>query len=41
MYFEYLLAEIPKHMEDKDNTFLENPLPGLDKLSKNIKKPEQ
>ena len=26
-YFEYLLTEIPKHMDDTDRSFLENLLP--------------
>ena len=31
-YFEYLLTEIPKHMDDKDTSFLENLAPWSDKL---------
>lgn len=27
-YFEYLLTEIPKHLEEKDNSFCEDLLPG-------------
>jgi len=37
-YFEYLLEEIPKHMEDTDRTFLEDMLPWSDKLPKHIRK---
>ncbi|WHH57921.1 IS66 family transposase [Petroclostridium sp. X23] len=40
-YFEYLLTEIPKHMEDTDKSFLNDLLPWSDKLPKNIKKSEQ
>lgn len=38
-YFEYLLTEIPKHMEDKDHSFLEDLLPWSPKLPQNIRKP--
>ena len=31
-YFEYLLTEIPKHMDDRDNHFCEDLLPWSDKL---------
>ena len=31
-YFEYLLTEIPKHMDDKDTSFLEDLAPWSDKL---------
>ncbi len=31
-YFEYLLSEIPNHMDDKDLNFLENLLPWSEKL---------
>lgn len=37
-YFVYLLEEIPKHMEQKDRTFLENLLPWSKKLSEGIRK---
>lgn len=37
-YFVYLLEEIPKHMEQKDRTFLENLLPGSKKLPEGIRK---
>jgi hypothetical protein len=31
-YFEYLLTEIPKHMDDHDTSFCEDLLSGSDKL---------
>lgn len=31
-YFEYLLTEIPKHMDDQDVSFCEDLLPWSDKL---------
>ncbi len=37
-YFEYLLEEIPKHMDDHDVSFCENLLPWSDKLPKECKK---
>lgn len=37
-YFEYLLEEIPKHMEDTDRSFLEELLPWSNKLPKHIRK---
>ena len=37
-YFVYLLKEIPKHMEQKDRTFLEDLLPWSKKLPKGIRK---
>ena len=37
-YFEYLLTEIPKHMEDTDRSFLDDLLPWSEKLPKEIKK---
>ena len=37
-YFEHLLEEIPKHMEDTDRNFLENLLPWSDKLPEHIRK---
>lgn len=37
-YFVYLLEEIPKHMEQKDRTFLENLLPWSKKLPEGIRK---
>ena len=35
-YFEYLLTEIPKHMDDTDRSFLENLLPWSPKLPDNL-----
>ena len=37
-YFVYLLEEIPKHMEQKDRTFLEDLLPWSEKLPEEIRK---
>ena len=37
-YFEHLLEEIPKHMEDTDRSFLKELLPWSDKLPKHIRK---
>lgn len=37
-YFEYLLTEIPKHMDDTDRRFLENLLPWSPELPANIRK---
>lgn len=37
-YFEHLLEEIPKHMEDTDRNFLENLLPWSDKLPEHIRR---
>ena len=37
-YFVYLLEEIPKHMEQKDRTFLEDLLPWSKKLPEVIRK---
>ena len=37
-YFVYLLEEIPKHMEQKDRTFLEDLLPWSKKLPERIRK---
>lgn len=37
-YFVYLLEEIPKHMEQKDRTFLEDLLPWSKKLPEGIRK---
>lgn len=39
-YFDYLLTEIPKHMEESDRSFLENLLPWSPNLPENIKKPK-
>ena len=38
-YFEYLLEEIPKHMDDTDQSFLEDLLPWSDKLPERIRNP--
>ena len=35
-YFEYLLTEIPKHMDDTDRSFLDDLLPWPEKLTENI-----
>ena len=40
-YFEYLLTEIPKHMDDTDNKFLDNLLPWSETLPANIRKPQK
>ena len=37
-YVQYLLEEIPKHMEDKDCSFLEDLLPWSEKLPAEIRK---
>ena len=37
-YFEHLLTEIPKHMEDTDLSFLDDLLPWSEKLPEKIKK---
>ena len=37
-YFEYLLSEIPNHMDDKDNSFLEDLLPWSENLPEGIRK---
>lgn len=38
-YFEYLLlTEIPKHLEEKDNSFCKDLLPWSDKLPVNCRK---
>lgn len=37
-YFEYLLTEIPKHMEDTDLSFLDELLPWSETLPENIRK---
>ena len=37
-YFEYLLSEIPNHMDDKDNSFLEDLLPWSENLPERIRK---
>ena len=40
-YFEYLLTEIPKHMDDKNSNFLEELLPWSEILPENIRKPQK
>ena len=40
-YFEYLLTEIPKHMDDKNDNFLEELLPWPETLPENIRKPQK
>lgn len=40
-YFKYLLEEIPKHMDDKDQTFLEHLLPWSTSLPDECKKNNQ
>ena len=40
-YFEYLLTEIPKHMDDTDRSFLEDLLPWSPKLPDNCRKNNQ
>ncbi len=37
-YVQYLLEEIPKHMNDKDCSFLEDLLPWSEKLPAGIRK---
>ena len=37
-YFEHLLSEIPKHMEDNDLAFLEDLLPWSPELPEHIRK---
>lgn len=39
-YFEYLLEEIPEHMEDTDRSFLERLLPWSPELPEKIRKPK-
>ena len=40
-YFEYLLSEIPKHMDDTDRSFLEDLLPWSPNLPENCRKTQQ
>ena len=37
-YVQYLLEEIPKHMDDKNRSFLEDLLPWSEKLPERIRK---
>lgn len=39
-YFEYLLSEIPNHMDEKDLSFLEELLPWSEKLPDHCRKPK-
>ena len=40
-YFEYLLTEIPKRVDDKNTDFLAELLPWSDMLPENIRKPQK
>ena len=40
-YFEYLLTEIQKHMDDTDRSFFEDLLPWSPKLPDNCRKSKQ
>ncbi len=40
-YFEYLLTEIPKHLDDTDRSFLDNLLPWSPSLPANCRKPDK
>ena len=40
-YFEYLLTEIPKHLDDTDRSFLEDLLPWSPNLPVNCRKPDK
>ena len=40
-YFEYLLTEIPKHLEDTDRSFLDDLLPWSPSLPANCRKPDK
>lgn len=40
-YFEYLLTEIPKHVDDKNTDFLAELLPWSDMLPQDIRKPQK
>ena len=40
-YFEYLLTEISKHVDDKNTDFLAELLPWSDMLPENIRKPQK
>lgn len=39
-YFEYLLSEIPNHMDDTDNSLLEDLLPWSVNIPERIRKPK-
>ena len=38
-YFEYLLTEIPKHLDDTDRSFLDDLIPWSPGLPENCRKP--
>lgn len=40
-YFEYLLTEIPKYMDDSDRSFLDDLLPWSEKLPDAVRKPKK
>ena len=40
-YFEYLLTEIPKHLDDTDRSFLDDLLPWSPSLPANCRKPDK
>ena len=40
-YFEYLLTEIPKHIDDTDRSFLDELVPWSEKLPESIRKPKK
>ena len=40
-YFEYLLTEIPKHLDDTDRSFLDDLLPWAPNLPANCRKPDK
>ena len=40
-YFEYLLTEIPKHLDDTDRSFLDDLLPWSPSLPENCRKPDK
>ena len=40
-YFEYLLAEIPKHLDETDRGFLDDLLPWSPDLPANCRKPDK
>ena len=40
-YFEYLLTELLKHMDDTDRSFLDDLVPWSEKLPESIRKPKK
>ena len=40
-YFEYLLTEIPMHMDDTDRSFLDELVSWSEKLPESIRKPKK